>query len=442
MDAKEVLEQTKKHDVRFISLQLTDLLGITKEVIVPAEKLGDVLSDGVWFDGSSIEGFARIQESDLFLKPDLSTFAITPWSAENGKTARLICDIYGANAEPFEGDPRFVLKKVVAEAAEMGFRHNVGPEPEFYLFRKVGAPNEHPLDSGGYFDLSSHEGYGIIKEVIAALTSFGINVEAAHHEVGQGQYEIDFEYGNCLDVADKVLTLKYTVKRIAQMHDLVATFMPKPIVGKAGSGMHIHQSLFDIKAKKNAFYNKDDEYGLSKTAYQFLAGQIKHIKSMCALLCPTVNSYKRLVSGFEAPVYITWARMNRSALVRVPKWSSQKGESARMELRCPDPTCNPYLAFAVMLKAGLDGIRNDLSAPKPVEENVYEFDDEGLIRKNIDLVPTSLSEALEELKRDALIQEVLGEHLFERYVSIKLEEWNEFKTQVTSWDIEKYLDVY
>lgn len=442
METQHTLKQAKKDNVKFVSLQFTDLVGIVKEVIIPVEGLEGALTNGVWFDGSSIEGFARIQESDLFLKPDVTTYSVVPWLTENGKTARVICDIYGVNGESFEGDPRFVLKRIIAEASEIGFQYNVGPEPEFYLFRKEEAAKKSPIDDGSYFELSSSEGYGIIKGIIAALKNFGIDVETSHHEVGHGQYEIDFNYGPCLKVADEVVTLKYTVKQIAQMHNLEATFMPKPIMGVVGSGMHIHQSLFDIKTKRNIFYDENDKYKLSKIAYNFIAGQMKHIKAMCVILCPTVNSYKRLVSGFEAPVYITWACMNRSALIRVPRWFRQKQESARIELRCPDPTCNPYLAFAVMLKAGLDGIKNNLTPSKPVEENVYQLDNESLISKNVDVLPTSLWEALNELKRSKLIREVLGNHLFERYISIKTKEWDEFKMQVTSWEINKYLDIY
>jgi glutamine synthetase len=442
METQEILEQVKKDDVEVVSLQFTDLVGVVKEVIIPFKELEGALTNGVWFDGSSIEGFARIQESDLFLKPDVTTYSVVPWLTENGKTARLICDIYGANGESFEGDPRFVLKRIIAEATEMGFQYKVGPEPEFYLFRKDGAAEKCPIDDGGYFELFSSEGYGVIKGIIAALKNFGIDVETSHHEVGHGQYEIDFNYGNCLEVADEVLTLKYAVKKIAQMYNLEATFMPKPIMGVAGSGMHIHQSLFDIKTKGNAFYDENDKYGLSKIAYNFIAGQMQHIKGMCVVLCPTVNSYKRLISGFEAPVYITWASMNRSALIRVPKWFRQKQGSARIELRCPDPTCNPYLAFAVTLKTGLDGIKNNLMPPQSVEENVYQLDNESLVNKNVDVLPTSLWEALNELKKNTLIQEVLGGHLFERYINIKTKEWDDFKMQVTSWEINKYLDIY
>ena len=305
MEIQKVLKQVEKEDIKFITLQFTDLLGVIKEIIIPVEELEGASRDGVWFDGSSIEGFARIQESDLFLKPDMATYAVVPWLTENGKAARLICDIYRSDGKPFEGDPRFILKQAAAEAAKAGFEYNVGPEPEFYFFKADDENRTSPIDYGGYFDLSSHEGYKVIKKIIAALENFEIKVEASHHEVGFGQYEIDFHYGNCLDIADKVLTLKYCAKKIAQMHNLHATFMPKPIMGMAGSGMHVHQSLFDINTKTNVFFDKEHKYNLSRIAYNFIAGQMKHINAMCAILCPTVNSYKRLVSGFEAPVYIT-----------------------------------------------------------------------------------------------------------------------------------------
>jgi len=442
MEIQKVLKQVEKEDIKFITLQFTDLLGVIKEIIIPVEELEGASRDGVWFDGSSIEGFARIQESDLFLKPDMATYAVLPWLTENGKAARLICDIYWSDGKPFEGDPRFILKQAAAEAAKAGFEYNVGPEPEFYFFKADDENRTSPIDYGSYFDLSSHEGYRVIKKIIAALENFEIKVEASHHEVGFGQYEIDFHYGNCLDIADKVLTLKYCAKKIAQMHNLHATFMPKPIMGMAGSGMHVHQSLFDINTKTNAFFDKEHKYNLSGIAYNFIAGQIKHINAMCAILCPTVNSYKRLVSGFEAPVYITWAAMNRSALLRVPKWFKQKSEAARIELRSPDPACNPYLAFAVMLKTGLDGIKNNIEPPEPVEENIYQLDGDSLAQKNIDILPTSLTEALEELKKDKILQETLGEHLFERYIDVKTKEWDEFKKQVTGWEIDTYLDTF
>jgi glutamine synthetase len=442
MSIQKTLKQLKKDGIEFISFQFTDLLGVIKEVIKPLEELEGAAINGVWFDGSSVEGFARIQESDLFLKPDLTTYALVPWLMDEGKTARFICDIYNADGKPFEGDPRFVLKQAIAGAAKQGLEYNVGPEPEFYLFKTDGPTKTTPMDFGGYFDLSSHQGYKVIKQIVGALESFGINVEAAHHEVGFGQYEIDFNYGPCLAVADKVLTLKYCAKKIAQMHNLHATFMPKPIMGKAGSGMHVHQSLFNTKSKTNAFYDGKQKYNLSKSAFSFIAGQIKHIDGMCSILCPNVNSYKRLVNGFEAPVYVTWAGMNRSALLRIPKWFKAKPDAARIELRCPDPTCNPYLAFAVMLNAGLDGIKHNLQPPDPVEENIYELDHQSRIEKNIQLLPTSLAEAIDALKNDSLLRDTLGEHLFERYVDVKMREWDEFKQQVTPWELETYLDTF
>ena len=442
MDIEKIIKQAQKDEIKFISLQFTDLLGVIKEVVIPVEDLEDACHNGVWFDGSSIEGFARIQESDLFLKPDMGTYAVVPWLAEDGKTARLICDIYRPEGSPFEGDPRYILRQAVNDAAQQGFEFNVGPEPEFYIFRTDSHTRTTPLDYESYFDLSSHTGYKLIKQIIAALENFGIRVETSHHEVGPGQYEIAFNYGSCLDVADKVLTLKYCTKRIAEIHGLHATFMPKPIKGKAGSGMHVHQSLFDKKSGLNVFFDGEQKYNMSEVARSFIAGQMKHIKAMSAVLCPTVNSYKRLVSGFEAPVYITWAAMNRSSLIRVPKWFKAKKEAARIELRSPDPSCNPYLAFAVMLKAGLEGVNKDLKPPEPVEENIYQLDSESLAKNNIDVLPSSLLKAIRELQDDALLRETLGEHLFGRYVDAKTKEWSEFEKQVTKWEIETYLDTF
>ncbi|MCK4753053.1 MAG: glutamine synthetase [Planctomycetes bacterium] len=442
MKVKKVLERAEKDGIKFVTLQFTDLLGVTKEVVIPVEGLEGASRDGVWFDGSSVEGFARIQESDLFLKPDMDTYAVVPWLTEDGKTARLICDIYNSDGEPSDGDPRYILRRAAAEAKKMGFKYNVGPEPEFYLFKTGEKTRTTPLDYGSYFDLASHEGYKVTKQIMGALESFGMEVEASHHEVGHGQYEIAFKYGECLDIADKVLTLKYTAKRTAQVHDLHATFMPKPMMGAAGSGMHVHQSLFDIATEKNAFYDDDDKYNFSKVAYNFIAGQMKHIKAMSAIVCPTVNSYKRLVSGYEAPVYITWATANRSALLRIPRWFKTNKAAARVELRCPDPSCNPYLAFAVMLRAGLEGIKNDMQAPEPIEENIYQLDEESRISRNIDLLPTSIDQAMHEFKRSELMRDVLGEHLFEKYIDVKTKEWDEFRLQVTPWEIDTYLDTF
>ncbi|MBI4683740.1 MAG: glutamine synthetase [Nitrospirae bacterium] len=441
MKTKEVLNKAKADKVIFVNLQFTDMLGCLKEVTAPVQSLSDIMKYGAWFDGSSVEGFARIHESDLYLKPDPNTYAIIPWlSSPEGNTARLICDIYKPDGSPFEGDPRFILKRTLKKAYEMGFDYNVGPELEFFLFNND-SQGLMPMDNGGYFDLATDKAHEVRKEITTALETFGIDVEASHHEVAPGQHEIDFKYGEALTTADRLLTLRITVKAIAQRHGLKASFMPKPVMGMAGSGMHVHQSLFHAKKRQNLFYNLKDKYKLSKTAYNFISGQLHHIKGMMAVLCPTVNSYKRLVTGFEAPVYISWARINRSALIRVPHWFEDKPNSARIELRCPDPACNPYLAFTVMLAAGLYGIKKNIQLSEPVEENLYKFDEEKLAMKNIDTLPSSLYEAINELKNNKLMHEALGEHLYTKYIHIKTKEWNEFKMQVTKWELEKYLDI-
>ncbi len=442
MEAKNLLNQAEHDNIQFVSLQISDLLGIIKEVVIPVKELPAALADGVWFDGSSIEGFARIQESDLYLKPDPETYALVPWFDGRGKTARLICDIYEPSGEPFAEDPRFILKQMMAQAKTLGYEYYVGPEPEFYLFRQDPEGRKIHLDQSGYFDLSSQGGEQVMREIVTALRHFGIQTEAAHHEVGPGQYEIDFRYGQPLEIADKLLTLKYTVKKIAARHSLEATFMPKPVQGIAGSGMHVHQSLFFAGRQENAFYQAQDAYRLSPLAYHFIAGQMQHIRALCAILCPTVNSYKRLVTGFEAPVYITWASMNRSALIRVPRWFGHKTQAARIELRCPDPTSNPYLAFAVMLAAGLDGLRKELWPPAPVEENVFDFDRGRLNHHRIATLPTSLQEALKEMKKSRLLPDVLPATLLSKYLKIKAREWHEFKTQVTPWERKQYFPLY
>lgn len=440
---EEILEQVKKDNVKFIQLQFTDILGIVKSVTIPARHLADSLQYGTWFDGSSVEGFARIAESDMFLKPDASTYAVIPWlNSEDGNTARLICDVYKPDGKPFEGDPRFILKKAIAEAKAMGFDYNTGPELEFFLFKREDGLKALPHDSGSYFDLTTDQAYEVRKDMTVALEKFGINVEAAHHEVALGQHEIDFRYDHALKTADNATTLRFVLKAIAQKHDLHATFMPKPIAGINGSGMHVHQSLFDIKTGKNIFYDEHDKYKLSKTAYSFIAGQLSHVRAMSAVISPTVNSYKRLVPGYEAPVYISWARTNRSSLIRIPRYSEGKTQATRMELRCPDPSCNIYLAFAVMLKAGLDGIKRNLVPPAPVEEDVYHFDDAKLAQLKIDTLPYSLWQALKELKESSVIQEALGPHLYEKYVEAKTREWDEYRLHVTDWEISKYLETY
>lgn len=438
---EDILKKAKADRVTFINLQVTDILGCLKEITTPVKNLPDIMKYGAWFDGSSIEGFARIHESDLYLKPDPATYSVIPWlNSPEGKTARLICDIYRPDGTPFQGDPRFILKKTLKKAHDMGYDYNVGPELEFFLFRN-GSSALVPMDSSGYFDLATDESHKVMREISSAMETFGIEIEASHHEVAPGQHEVDFRYGNALVTADRLLTLRTTVKAVAQRNGLRASFMPKPVMGMAGSGMHVHQSLSSIKTKKNLFYNPKDKYKLSDIAYNFIAGQLQHVKGMMAVLCPTVNSYKRLVTGFEAPVYISWARINRSALMRVPQWFEERSSAARIELRCPDPACNPYLAFSVMLAAGLEGMKKKTKLSAPVEEDLYKFDEERLASMNIDTLPSSLFESINELSGNSLMKDVLGEHLYKRYIAIKTREWNEFKMQVSPWEIEKYIDI-
>ncbi len=438
--SSSIIERAKKDNAKFFNLQFSDIMGNVKSVTITFSKLEDALEDGVWFDGSSVEGFARIHESDMFLKPDISTYKVIPWYEGEDKTARLICDVHVPDGKPFEGDPRYILKKVLAEAREMGFIYNTGPELEFFLFKKDNG-KIHPLphDKGGYFDLSMDLAFEVRKDMVLAMEKMGIEAEASHHEVAHAQHEIDFKYGDALKTADSTNTMKFTLKAIAQKYDLHATFMPKPIFGTNGSGMHVHQSLFNTNGK-NLFYDKDDKYRLSKLAYSFMAGQLEHVKAMSAILAPTVNSYKRLVPGYEAPVYICWAQVNRSALMRIPRYTEGREQSVRCELRCPDPTCNPYLAFAVMLKAGLDGIKRNLKPRAPVEENVYGFNNGKLKELNIDVLPHSLWGAIKELKKDKVIQEALGKQTYESYVTAKTKEWDDFRIHVTDWEVKRYLE--
>lgn len=440
----EILEQVKKDKVKFVQLQFTDILGVVKSLTIPVEHLGDSLEYGTWFDGSSIEGFMRIQESDQFLKPDVKTYAVIPWlDSAYGNTARFICDVHTSDGAPFEGDPRYILKKAMKEAEDMGWIYNTGPELEFFLFRKENYKLEPlPHDTAGYFDLTTDEAITIRNEMHFALSTFGILVEALHHEVAEGQHEIDFRYADALTTADSAVTLRFVLKAIAQRHNLHATFMPKPIAGVNGSGMHIHQSLFYKDSGENAFFDERSEYQLSEVAMGFIAGILKHIKGICAVTSPTVNSYKRLVPGYEAPVYLSWARTNRSALIRIPRYSKGKTQATRCEVRCPDPSCNPYLAFALMLKAGLDGIKNKLTPPDPVEEDVYHFSAADLKEKNIDTLPATLAEALEEMKKDPLVKETLGQHTYEKYLEAKQAEWDDFRLFVSQWEIDNYLEVY
>ncbi|MBC8527755.1 MAG: glutamine synthetase [Candidatus Cloacimonetes bacterium] len=443
MENSKILEQVKKDKVKFVLLQFTDIYGVVKSLTIPVEQLTSSLEHGTWFDGSSIQGFARIAESDMYLKPDANTYSVIPWlESDDGNTARFICDIYNPDGTFFEGDPRFILKKIMSEAKQMGFEYKTGPELEFFLFKRDNGLQALPHDRAGYFDMTTDQAYEIRREMTVVLEKFGINVETTHHEVGLGQHEIDFVYDNSLKTADSAITIRFTLKAIAQKFNLHATFMPKPIAGINGNGMHVHQSLFDIKTGKNIFFDKEDKYSLSKIAYNFIAGQLGHIKGMTAILNPIVNSYKRLIPGYEAPVYISWARINRSALLRIPRYSKGNSQSTRIELRSPDPSCNIYLAFAVMLKAGLDGIKKNLSPPKPVEEDVFNFSDAKLEELKIDTLPGSLLEALEELKEDTIVKNALGKHTYENYIDAKKKEWDEFRLQVTKWELDRYLEIY
>ncbi len=439
----DILQRAQAEQVRFVNLQFTDITGAVKSVTIPIHQFADSIEHGTWFDGSSIEGFARIAESDMYLKPDVSTFQVIPWERGENTTARVICQVFTPDGQPFPGDPREVLIRVLREAEEMGFDYYTGPELEFFLLVPGENGQDHPLphDHGGYFDLSTDLASTVRKEMVNALQDMGINVEASHHEVAIGQHEIDFRYGRALETADNAVTFKYTLKAIAQLHGLHATFMPKPIFGVNGSGMHVHQSLFNRGTDQNAFVDLNDDYGLSDVAKHFIAGQLSHARGMSSVLASLVNSYKRLVPGYEAPVYISWARVNRSALIRVPNITPAKPKSARIELRFPDPSANPYLAFAVMLKAGLDGIKQQLPLTPPIEENLYHFSEERRRESGIEMLPGSLIEAVAELEGDAVIQEGLGEHVCERFVEAKQEEWDEYRMQVTPWELERYLPV-
>ncbi len=436
----KIRERAEHENIKFIDLQFTDVVGVVKNVTIPINQLPDALDHGTWFDGSSIEGFARIAESDMYLKPDPSTYAVLPWLPEKEATARLICDVYTPNDTPFLGDPRQVLKRALAEAEKMGFFFRTGPELEFFLLRPHPDGSlipPQPQDSAGYFDVPTDGASSLRRRMVSQLAAFGIDVEAMHHEVATGQHEIDFRFGDALRIADYAVTFRVAMKIIAQMDGLYASFLPKPLRGMAGNGMHVHQSLWFRANDTNAFADPGDAHGLSHIAKHFIAGQLHHARGMCAILAPLVNSYKRLVVGYEAPVYVSWARINRSALIRVPR--AHQIESTRIELRCPDPSCNPYLAFAVMLAAGLDGIRRQMEAPAATDENLYLME-EG--RQALPTLPETLGEALEELERDDVIREALGAHTFERFIHAKRLEWEDYRLEVTHWELDKYLPIY
>jgi glutamine synthetase len=441
MSNSEVLTRVEQNHIHYIDLQFTDVGGVVKNVTIPAHELPEALENGIWFDGSSIEGFARLAESDMHLRPDISTFVEIPWLSGDEATARLICDVYTPESQPFQGDPRSVLRQAIAKAEEMGFSYHTGPELEFFLLK----PNPDgslipptPHDSASYFDAPSDMAAGLRRQMANTLEALGLQVEAMHHEGAHGQHEIDFRYSDALTTADSAVTLRVALKVIAQQNGLYCTFLPKPLRGINGSGMHVHQSLAYTATGKNAFADSGDPHGLSKIAKHFIAGQLAHARGMCVVLAPLVNSYKRLVVGYEAPVSISWARINRSALIRVPRASTS--ESTRIELRCPDPSCNPYLAFAVMLAAGLDGIRRELPVPDATEENIYLVDNGR--KTSLDVLPGSLNQALNALEQDEVICNALGPHICDRFVNAKRLEWEDFRLEVTAWELEKYLPNY
>lgn len=438
--AEDIMRMAKEENVKYIRLQFTDLHGIIKNVEIPISQLPKALDNKMMFDGSSIEGFVRIEESDMYLYPELSTWMVFPWEMDegNGKVARLICDVYNPDGAPFAGDPRSALKRVLKEAEELGYTAmNVGPEPEFFLF-KTKENGDYTLevnDQGGYFDLAPTDlGENCRRDIVLTLESMGFEIEASHHEVAPGQHEIDFKYANAIEAADNIQTFKIVVKNIARKHGLHATFMPKPLFGTNGSGMHCHQSLF--RGSENAFYDESDEHGLSEVAKHYMAGILAHARSFAAITNPTVNSYKRLVPGYEAPVYVAWSFKNRSPLVRVP---ASRGLSTRIELRNPDPSTNPYLALAVMLAAGLDGIKNKMKLAAPMDKNIYTMDEIERETNNILSLPGSIKEAIEEFKNDEVLAAALGEHITSHFIESKEIEWDLYRMQVHQWEIDQYI---
>lgn len=437
----DILEQIQQNNVRFIRLQFTDMFGAIKNVVITSGQIEKALGNLCMFDGSSIEGFVRIEESDMYLHPDLDTFLILPWSRQiGGKTARLICDVYKPDGTQFEGDPRYILKQALKSATDMGFTLNVGLECEFFLFNtdEFGHPTTVTHDTAGYFDLGPADlGESARRDICLTMEDLGCEVEASHHELAMAQHEIDFKYQEALRSADQMMTFKMVVKNVANAHGLCASFMPKPLSGQAGSGLHTNLSLF--RNGENAFYDPDGEAGLSALAYQFIAGVIRHIKGICPLTNPLVNSYKRLVTGYEAPRFIAWTTGNRSALVRVP---SARGVGTRVELRNPDLAANPYLQLAVLLEAGLEGIREQLVPPAPVTANIYEMSPCEREEQKIDSLPANLMEAVQEMKRDPLVCSVLGSHVYQKYLDAKELEWNRFNSTVTQWELEEYLEKF
>ncbi|NLV92280.1 MAG: type I glutamate--ammonia ligase [Firmicutes bacterium] len=437
---EDILRLAKENNVQFVRLQFTDILGIVKNVAIPVSQLERALNNEIMFDGSSIEGFARIEESDMNLRPDLNTFALFPWRPKEHAVARLMCDVYTPDGKPFPGDPRGALKRVLKEAADMGYDVQVGPEAEFFLFLlgEDGKPTTITHDEASYFDLGPVDrGEDARRDMVLALEQMGFEVEASHHEVAPGQHEIDFRYDTALTAADKVATLKFVTKAIARQHGLHCTFMPKPVFGVAGSGMHTHISLY--RDGVNAFYDPMGRYQLSDVALYFIGGLLKHAPAYTAITNPLVNSYKRLVPGYEAPVYISWSAQNRSALVRVP---TSRGQGTRVELRSPDPSCNIYLALAVTIASGLDGIKNKIEPPESMSSNIYSMSPETRAAAGIRNLPRNLWEALTELKKDEVVCAALGEHILSRFVDAKTIEWEVFSTQVHQWEVDQYLGIF
>ncbi len=440
---EQILARVEEEDISFIRLWFTDILGQLKSFAVGKDELEGALQDGMGFDGSSITGFNRIEESDMIAMPDTDTFEVLPWRPREKAVARMFCDVLVPGGEPYEGDPRFVMRRAMARAQEMGFDHYyLGPELEFFYFRSDqlnGGPPE-VLDRGGYFDLTTLDAASDLRrETVIALEALGINVEYTHHEVGPSQHEIDMRFADGVRMADNAMTYRIAVKEIAMKYGVYATFMPKPLFGENGSGMHVHQSLFS--GNSNAFFDADDEYHLSSTAKSFIAGQLRHAREISALFAQWVNSYKRLVPGYEAPVYIAWSRRNRSALVRVPVYHPGKEQATRAELRCPDPSCNPYLTFAAMLHAGLEGIEKGYELPDPMERNLYDLTADERARLGVEQLPETLGEAIEELAQSELVLKALGEHIFTRYVDLKRAEWDEYRVEVSPWELNRYLSI-
>lgn len=434
---EDIIKLVEEEDVEFIRLQFTDILGNLKNVAITSSQLEKALNNKCMFDGSSIEGFVRIEESDMYLYPDFSTLEIFPWRPQQGKVARMICDVYRPNGEPFEGDPRYVLKRATAKARELGYTFEVGPELEFFLFHtdENTLPTTITHEQAGYFDLGPIDfGENARRDMVLALEDMDFEIESSHHEVAPAQHEIDFKYDEALITADNIMTFKLAVKTIAKRHGLHATFMPKPKHGVAGSGMHINMSL--VKDGKNIFQDENDVNGLSREAYWFIGGLLKHMKGMTAITNPLVNSYKRLVPGYEAPVYIAWSAKNRSHLIRIP---AANGEGTRIEFRSPDPSANPYLTLAVCLCAGLDGIANQIEPPESVDCNIYELSETARKEKGIESLPETLAAAVKELEKDDFIKQVLGEHVAQKYVEAKKREWQRYREQVSEWEIHEYL---